>query len=295
MNPPQKISVAYHLKNLFFILSIILLLFSSCRTKKKETASAYISEEERPWLTQFFSDIMLCEAGIYTLCGASKPMTLIQIDQYSDEQKKAFFDALTEEEKRDGCIFEGYNLSETWLKWEKISHRFPTKRYMLFKTDLYQEPDCFFVLFVDILKTATIIQDNYEAFRKAVGFDFHPLEVTIKINQKDSIFLNKLKGNSHLLGLLLGFGKTNSYIFHWKYFDLTSSSAEWFNNIPFRSSNEPMKGLIKFTIDNFGIPSFISFNEIDPIIDLYKEERIKIKNIYKDKDFLDLTLQKLTN
>jgi hypothetical protein len=47
--------------------------------------------------------------------------------------------------------------------------------------------------------------------------------------------------------------------------------------------------------EHFGIPSFISFNEIDPIIDLYKEERIKIKNIYKDKDFLDLTLQKLKN
>ena len=94
-----------------------------------------------------------------------------------------------------------------------------------------------------------------------------------------------IKDNSHLWGLLFGFGKTNSYLFHWKYFDHPKSCEEFCNDIPSLTSNPQLKGRIKFTINNFELPSFVSFNEIDDVVDHYKEERIKIKNIYKNKDF----------
>ena len=149
------------------------------------------------------------------------------------------------------------------------------------------------MVFVDIIKTAAVIQDNYEAFQKAMGFDFHPLELTLQMDQKDSVFWKNL--NSHLYGLLFGFGKTNSQLFHWKYFDHPKSCDELCKNIEPSFSNEPLRGHIKFTIDNFQIPAFMSFNEIDPIVNIYKEERGMIKEIYKDKEFLDLTLQKLTD
>lgn len=273
----------------------ILLFLSSCQPTQNSKISDEISPQEREWLTQFFSDIMLFQQGIYTLWGTHKPITLFPVGNHSEEEMKAIFNSLTEEEKtKEGFrvdVIEGYKLSVAWEKWEQINHRFPMKRFMLFKQE-DQDPHVFFVVFVDIVKTAAVIQDNYEAFQKAMGFDFHPMELVLQINQKDSIFWKNL--DSYLYGLLFGFGKTNSQLFHWKYFDHPESCDELCKNIKTSFSNEQLKGQVKFTIDNFQIPSFISFNEIDPIINVYKEERMIIKEIYKDKDFLDLTLQKLT-
>ncbi len=294
------VSKFYYIFCQFNKLSIlfIVLLFSACQPTKKSTLSDKTSHDEREWLTQFFSDIMLFEHGIYTLWGAHKPITLIAVDNYSEEEIKALYESLSEEEKqeafKDGLsvdVIEGYKLSEAWEKWEQISPRFPMKRFMLFKQE-GQDPHTFFIVFVDILKTAVIIQNNYEAFQKALGFDFHPMELTLQINQKGSVFWKNL--NSYLYGLLFGFGKTNSQIFHWRYFDHPKSCDELCNNIKTHFSNEQLRGHIKFTIDNLQLPSFVSYNEIDPVVNIYKKERVAIKAIYKDKNFLDLTLQKLT-
>lgn len=277
-----------------FASMILILLTASCQSNNKETSSFNITSEERVWLTQFFEDVMLSENAIYTLWGSSKPMTLIAIEQYTDEEKQALKNSLTEEEKKEGFTHVGYSLDKTWFQWEKIQDRFAMNRYMLFKVDQLQEDHVIFVAFIDILKTAAVIQDNYEAFHKAIGFDFHPLELTINMNQKDSVFWEKIDGEAHLWGLLFGFGKINSYLFQWQHFDHPKSCDEYCKNIVSFFSNEPIKGHFKYTIDQFEIPAFKTFNELDPVVDNFRYERNRIKEIYKNKDFLNLTLKKLT-
>lgn len=272
-------------------LSIILLLTISCQSSKKEASDLNFSSDEKVWLTQFFEDIMLYECGIYTLWGSSKPLTMIAIEQYSDAEKKAFYNSLTEEEKNAGIICMDYSLDKTWFQWEKIQDRFPMNRYMLFKMDQFQDEHLFFVLFVDILKTAATIQDNYDAFRKAIGADFHPLELTLNMKQKDSILLRNM--NAHLWGILFGFGKMNSYLFQCQHFDHPESCSEFCKNIVSFVNKDFTQGQVKYTIDQFSIPAFKSFNEIDPIVDNFREERKRIKDIYEGKDFLEVTLKKL--
>ena len=239
---------------------------------------------------------MLFQHGIYTLCGAHKPITQISVSNFSDEEMKAIYESLSDEDKKakgfSVDMMEGYKLSEAWEKWEQISHRFPMKRFMLFKQE-GDDSHYFFLIFADVLKTAVIIQNNYEEFQKAIGFDFHPLELTLQMDQKDSVFWTKL--NPYLYGLLFGFGETNSRLFSWKC-SHPKSCEEFCKNIKPLFSNDysQLKGHIKFTIDNFKTPSFMSFNEIDPFVNIYKEEAKAIKENYKGKDFLDLTLQKLT-
>lgn len=216
---------------------------------------------------------------------------MIAIEQYSDAEKKAFYDSLTEEEKNDGMFCMGYSLDKTWFQWEKIQDRFPMKRYMFFKMDQFQDDHVFFVLFVDILKTAAIIQDNYDLFRKAVGVDFHPLEITLNMKQKDSILWGNM--NAQLYGILFGFGKMNSYLFQCQHFDHPESCSEFCENIVSFVNDDFTQGEVKYTIDQFSIPAFKSFNEIDPVVDNFREERNRIKEIYKGKDFLELTLKKL--
>jgi hypothetical protein len=49
-----------------------------------------------------------------------------------------------------------------------------------------------------------------------------------------------------------------------------------------------------YSINDFSIPAFKSFNIIDPVVDHFRDERNRIKEIHKGQDFLDLTLKKLT-
>lgn len=290
--PSYKESLFYQkLYTLCLRLSIILLLTVSCQSSQKETDNLNFSSDEKVWLTQFFEDVMLFESGIYTLWGSSKPLTMIAIEQYTDEEKQAFYDSLTEEEKKSGILCMGYSLDKTWFQWEEIKHRFPMNRYMLFKMKQFQDDHVFFVLFVDILKTTAVIQENYDIFRKAIGVDFHPLEITLSMKQKDCILWEKM--NAHLWGILFGFGKMNSYLFQLQHFDHPESCNEFCKNIISFDNDDFTQGQVKYTIDQFSIPSFKSFNEIDPVVDNFREERNRIKEIYKGKDFLELTLKKL--
>jgi len=106
----------HRLYSLYPALSIIILFAASCQSNQKETSDFNLSLEEKVWLTQFFEDIMLFESGIYTLWGSSKPLTMIAVEQYSDVEKKAFYDSLTEEEKNAGIFCMDYSLDKTWFQ-----------------------------------------------------------------------------------------------------------------------------------------------------------------------------------
>jgi hypothetical protein len=272
---------------------LFVLLLSSCQSNQKSKQSQELSSEEREWMIDFFNDIMFFQNSIYTLWGAHKAITEIPISNYSEEEMKAIYESHGKKDKiKAGFsldVRKGYVLSEAWKKWEEICHRFPMKRFIFFKIES-EDPHIFFVYFVDKVKTAALVQENYEAFQKVMGYDFHPMELILEMDKKD--FWDKL--NSYHYGLLFGFGKTNSQMFHWKYFDHPKSCDEFCKDIKFSFSNEQLKGSIKFSIDYFLIPAFASFNNLDPVIDSYKNEREKIKEVYKGKDFLDITLQKLT-
>lgn len=146
---------------------------------------------------------------------------------------------------------------------------------------------------MDVLKTAALIQDHYEAFKEAIGVDFDPLELALSLREKDSIFWKKLKGQAHLWGLLFGFGKMNSYLFQWNHFDSPPSYPDFCEKSFGYLSEDSFKKEVKHTIENFPLPAFMSFNAIDPIVERFKEERDRIKEIYKGQDFLELTLKKI--
>lgn len=279
----------------FAILTISALFFACDKPHQNALAKpVVINQEDRQWMSKFFKDLLLDEHGIFTLMG-SKPLTLIILSHYTDEEIQAYYDGLTEEEKKNGHIIEKYDLPENWEKWEKMSSLFPMKRFMLFKSDLYEDPNATFVFFVDVLKTAMVIQENYEIFQKAVGFDFNPVEVVLEMKNKGSQFWGKVNGNSFLWGILFGYGKANAFAFHWKHFDHTKMSENFFESLNPTFSEQPLRGKVEITLKNFQIPAFVSFDDNDPIIDRYKKERERIQDIYKSRDFLDFTLQRLMN
>lgn len=330
--------------SMIYALMICLMLFTACSSPYSEQSKKFeLTDEEHLWLEKFFRYFMLYETAIYTLAG-SKPLTEITLcyedtpeEQLREEKREdylyfllnrnsekdmRFYEKLSPLEKEEKALLINdkdfiYNIEELWGKWEKLQHRFPIKkRFLLLKRERPKEdwkeifPNytaIYDIFFVDVLKTALVIQENYDLFRKAVGYDFDPLEVVFELENRHSNFWEKLEGkegwnHAPLWGILYGFGKKNSFSYTWKGRNAkepnrTENEKLWAANLQSQSSckdrpSRSEKGA--FTLSNFTIPVFKSFIENDPIVTKYEAERENIKQIYKGKDFVAYTLELLT-
>lgn len=328
-----------------YILMVFFFLFSAFSSPfLNKTKKFDLTTEEHAWLEKFFRYFMLRERAIYTLAG-SKPFTEMSLfysdvteEQLREEEREnrlyfllnrnnkkdmEFYSKLSslEKEEKAYLIEEKdfiYNIEDLWDKWEKIRHRFPLKKkFLLIKKerhpDLWKEiwPKCravYDIVFVDVLRTALVIQENYELFRQAVGYDFDPMAVVFELEDENSNFWSKLDGKegwkySYLWGVLYGFGKENSFSYFWKgrqMKGLCSNEKEklFATNLKSRRSCQDAPSFSDrsaFSISSFSIPAFASFSENDPVVAKYEDERKKIKQLYKGKDFVAVTLELLTD
>lgn len=283
------------IKQIFFFLSIVLVV-CACSNSHDARSEFNLTAEEKQWMGKFFDDLLFVEGGAYTVWG-SKPITEIVLYHYTDEEMNEMLKGVPQEDKKNCYVEDSYDLPLNWEKWEKICSRFPMKKYLIFRSHYDEDGKASFVYIVDILKTAVVLESNYELFQKAVGFDFHPLEAVLNMPNRESAFWQKIrqsKNSSLLWGLLFGYGKMNAYAFYWKHFNCPQSCRDAIQSYPHTFSNPPLQGQVRISIDNFIIPSFISFSDEDDTIARYVAERDKIKKTYRTKDRLQLTLHKLT-
>jgi len=320
------------------IVVIFFLFFNSCSFLNPPFPPKKLTKEEHHWVEKFLRYWMFEENGIYTLLG-SKPLIRFQLvyydtseevrrqketDQYAyfllnknDKNDQEFFKKLSKDNKKKAILISDcdfiYNFEELWEKWEKIQDRFPLKKkFLLVKRERKLDPQrstphcikIYDIFFVDVYKTAYIIQENYELFKKAVDYDFDPIKVVLDIQNPESIFWNKIQGYkySYLWGLLYGYGKENSFYHYWQtrsLWDNSMGAAEKkvSQSIEKHSSNKKIPNLSNKnsnSIKDFCIPFFCSYKNPDPIIEKYTLENKQIKKLYRGKDFVSYTLELLT-
>ncbi len=264
------------------LASLVTFLFFSSFDKRE---ALRLTSEEKAWVEPFFRGVMLQHNAIYTLCG-SKPMTMIAIDLEEEMQNSG-------KNKKNRIVTEDYHLLQNWENWEKMGSRFQLNRYLFFKKIDSTDPKRATIYFADMTKIALVLQENYNLFKRETGLDFDPLSESLTMEQ-GSEFWNKTFDHPALLGILLGYGIKNSFCFQWKYCNLPESTHEKLaRSLLFQFSDQPQGG--KATFDKLSIPIFASFSEAeDEMIEKYKKEREAIRAIYEDRNFLTLTLQKLT-
>jgi hypothetical protein len=263
----------------FFCITVF---FTGCHNVKKNPVLKEISVADKAWMTKFFQDILLDQSAIYTLWG-SKPMTLIQISYYTDEEILAYYNQLTEKEKKEVELFDDYDLDMNWEKWEKVKKLFPSQRHLFFKKELTEDGKIARVYFVNLFQTAYILQQNYSIFRNVVGFDFDPVKIVYEIQDPKSEFWNKSLVHAGLQGILFGYGLKNALAFQWKHWE----AAPFLKGVTPRGSTQTLK---RATIQDFPIPGFMIFTDYN-IVDQYEKERETIQRIYKNRDFLEITLE----
>lgn len=270
-------------------LLLTLFLFPTLSLFSFEKITDKLTADEKTWMEPFFRGIMLQNQAIYTLWG-SKPMTMISIETEEDAQSDGV--QSFKKDKKNRIVFEDYRLLQNWEKWQKVKSHFPLNRYAFFKRGDSKDSKQATFYFADLTKVALVLQENYNTFKRELGLDFDPLNESFSM-EHGSKFWDKAFDHPALLGLLLGYGIKNSFCFQWKYYSLAGIHEKLAESLVFRFSDKPQGG--KATFDKLSLPIFASFSEgEDEVIEKYKREREVIKEIYEDKDFLTLTLQKLT-
>lgn len=285
------------LKTLFIFVTIIFLL-QSCSSSVENSSSKKIeiSSEECEWMTKFFKDLLFEEEGAFTLFG-DKPIVVSLLYYYTEEEFRTFYEALPEAAKKNTQMTK-YDFAENWSKWEKMKDRFPIYNYLFAKRCFSEDKKIYYGFFVNIVETALALQENYEDFRRVVGYDFHPFDEVFTIKDENSIFWKTVLKNHALQGILFGFGKKNSYLFQWmveKYDQ--DSNKEFIQNYLLAQISDKSPQYGTASIDNFSLPVFrhYSSEENDQLLMKYHHQRKRIKLLYKKENFLEATLSKLTS
>ena len=273
-----------------FILTSVfvsILVLSGCFQKK----SSIPNENYAPWMDRFFEYILFSQEGAYTLHG-SKPMTQIEVCLYSPQEVMDMRAELgIEANEQNSSAYPVVDLGpflDGWKKWQHLKNMSHFPRFILTSKQDQEYPKLYHMYLINVLETALIITENYSFFRTALGFDFDPLEAVLEIEDENSKFWETIFNRSDLIGILYGFGRRNSQCFSWM---VGASSSEDFE-IPdsfqnsLRSSIFSSDGMFngKESAKDLKIPVFRSFQNDDPFIQKYEEERKKIQSLYLGKN-----------
>ena len=278
---------------LFKLITIFSLNFLPLFCSFIPQSNSVISPKQKNDIEQLFKEVLLLEGGIFTLCG-SKPMTMVPIFKYDQKEFEQYYATLSADEKKKMFRIDKHNIAEGWEKWKEFRKKLSFKKF-IFEELTDEQAGVTSIYLIDIVKTSLVIQENYQIFREQIGEDFHPLQLVVEFSNPliQKKYWNKIRTNSLLMGLLLGYGKTNAYSFNWKYFDHPAECNPFCKNLPFTFSRKTYEGIVKYSIEDFDIPMFASFVTPDETIEKYLKEKEQIQNLYRGKDFLDYSLELL--
>lgn len=282
------------------VFVVIALAFSSCSHSERTetTLQKYdITQEEKVWLKEFFRDLLFNNPGAYTLYG-TKPVSMINLVYLTEQDKQKLqegYQSLSDEEKSQ-VFLQRYDFATNYKKWGQVKDRFPIRQYLFGIFTSPYEKSVELVLFVNIEMTVKTLLDHYADFRRLLGSDFDPLEVVFEVEDKYSSFWNTVLKKHSLLGILLGFGKNQSWFFEMsvKYESQQGKIGAFIQSLPEKMVGE---GYIDhYDPQHFSLPSFLHFGLHDEraIIERFETERQSIKLLYKGKDEVDLALEWLT-
>lgn len=245
-----------------------------------------LSNEEKIALEVFFRKILLEDSFAYVLFG-SKPIATAMFYQHIPEAEK---DELN-------CA-----VKKGWTLWHKHKHRFILKNYILRSIGSEEDKGIKIVL-VNKKRLLEEVENNLPVFQQRLGKDFTPSKLLELFEYDPNPFKDVLQSQHLLIGIIYGFGKHNSSVFEkeWKKMKKLQDLKK------FSSQEELQKAMGKtetFQRCFEGGSTFIKlpkFNydhkhkETRSLMERYQNECLYIDRVYKNNDFLQITLEKLTS
>ena len=166
-----------------------------------------------------------------------------------------------------------------WKAWEQRMSQYvgPCYRFIAFHSLLGTRKTG---LFVNIPSTLLVLKQHYDEFVRINEGSFDPEEVIREISNEASPFWNRIFRSSYTIGLLLGYGKRNAFIFEW----------EQKNHLCLPRYSDLERKLTTFskknvTVSDLPLPEFCTFSLGDEKMENYRQQREQIIRELRNQDF----------
>ncbi len=170
---------------------------------------------------------------------------------------------------------------QRWKIWEKYRNRFHIQNYLLLKEDSSNVNEIFFINKKSFLDTLINHLDIFEAILKK---KISPQKFLADIEERQISFYDSIQNNEILLGILLGYGKHNSFVFYQRQKILNKNCLNYYSN-----KNQLLRiNSLCFMVDD-------NHHETKSLKEKYQKLRGKLSVIYAKGNFLEITLAKLTS
>ncbi len=261
-------------------------------------------KKDRKRLEYFFKECISWDAVGYVLFG-EKPMAFISYDKKLDPFK-SFSSFLYAISPRRIQFKNGFKV---WQKYEKF---FPISRFVFLYEETESNVNCLFINKNIFLQK---VQEHADDFKDILNRDVTGEEL---LNESlETPLLSEVLGSHDVLaGILFGFGRNNSHLFHRRSqlseVERNTFCKEFNFGDPWEKEFEELSAKQEETswisayitgdhlnhLEQMALPGFYAILD-DPETLIIKEQlmqtRHKIIEYYKDKDFLNATLQALVS
>lgn len=223
----------------------------------------------------------------YTIL-SSKPLSWATFREISFDSWEGFFDSFSQE---------NLTLRLGWETWKKYQHLFPSAHLWTEKPKIYLEYVS--ILIVNPYHFNAVVIDNKKDFEDVLHREILD-GYQLLTEAKDSSLMNEvLGGHQALLGIVLGYGRNNSWDFYEGCEKHIPIGCVWNEESNVFLSEEHMTKDLTLTeiyLSHISRPSFAGDPNSQESIALRREylsAEEKIIKYYKNKDFLEETLSLL--
>ncbi len=272
---------------------LLFFLMTSCTARHP---SSPLSSKEQTSLEAFFSHLLFQAGGVYTLFG-DKPMSWEALEEISAKESAEFL-----KENPHPILKNQMNFAENWKTWQQVKERFILNPFFLLvkRASPSFSPISSSIFLVNVSATAAILHTHYEKFKAIVGHDFDPIKVVFEFENDNSIFWKEVLSSHYLVGILLGYGEINAWFFEQmeKYYkdekteDQDPQKKTFFTLLLKNSCSS--NALTDFDI-SLPLPHFNCFFESQELLKKYESYQEKIKKIYKGRNLIEVTIDRLTS
>lgn len=258
-------------------------------------ALSNIPSDEKWALDYFFRSLLLRDGGAYVLNG-TKPATVGDFGAPSLREVAFFGWRLF---RTSVLLKRGYEI------WMKYRHLFPHSNYAILCLE-NKEFDRFHIVLVNKKRFACVIEENLNEFRAVLGPGMTTEALLDELAKEKQSLYQLLNDHSGLLGIILGYGKHNAWLFYQreqiesqidtcqflpKRFDLMESELNALNG-KFQLVDQKRKSRLLFASS----PSFVfdpQHPETQELLAQYKQQRKELTEFYGNGSFLEIALRKL--
>lgn len=295
---PNRSANRLLLESIAILIAIFLLLIAlSILTEPSfEKKLQQIPSRDRAHLDAFFRILILKEGGGYVLFG-DKPaafttfsstqnpsLGLYQILKYGHENKII----------KDG-----------WQTWEKYSDLFHSEKFILACKQINEEQ--YEICLINKNRFLQAIKDNLKDFQKVLGNQTSPNQLLNDYQKNTFSLFHHLHEHHALLGILLGFGTKNSWLFY-ETTELCFEDPNALGHHPLKKIQLPSQKFDKHRLTSvfkehnhkkcykfLYLPYFlvdIDSEETAQLQDRYRKEQQAVHQAYSEDSFLEITLRK---